>query len=145
MVDGQRRFYRTMMNDAEFAGRVRQAERPSLRRRSTRRRSVFTATMRRAAWLVLFALGVARPTAARAEQRLDDEDVSRSAAPAARPLVSLFETHCASTRRDRFLQEVRDGIPGVTQRDVRDRAREREMATVNLDEVDKDQRPNVIL
>ena len=54
-------------------------------------------------------------------------------------------THCASTRRDRFLQEVRDGIPGVTQRDVRDRAREREMATVNLDEVDKDQRPNVIL
>ena len=58
---------------------------------------------------------------------------------------SLFETHCTSTRRDRFLQEVRDGIPGVTQRDVRDRAREREMATVNLDEVDKDQRPNVIL
>ena len=59
--------------------------------------------MRRAAWLVVFALGVARST---------------------------------STRRDRFLQEVRDGVVGVTLHEPRDRARD--MATVDLDEVDKD-------
>ena len=62
--------------------------------------------MRRAAWLVVFALGVARSTAT------------------------------TSTRRDRFLQEVRDGVVGVTLHEPRDRARD--MATVDLDEVDKD-------
>ena len=48
---------------------------------------------------------------------------------------SLFEAHCASTRRDRFLQEVQDGVVGVTLREPRDRARD--MTTVDLDEADK--------
>ena len=49
---------------------------------------------------------------------------------------SPYEAHCTSTRRDRFLQEVRDGVVGVTLHEPRDRARD--MATVDLDEVDKD-------
>ena len=91
--------------------------------------------MRRAAW-VLFALGIAHSTATRAERRLDDEeDVSRSAAPppAARPPPPPPPL---TPPRDRFLQEVQDGVVGVTLREPRDRARD--MATVDLDEVDKD-------